>query len=63
MENEEILGDMQSLPTTAKNIVRYRYEKVQPTTSLPRPAGTEAAPIEFLIEGRNDSWIDVKVRF
>ncbi len=61
MENEEILEDMQSLPATAKNVQKYVYEKVQPTTTLPRPAGAEDAPIEFLIEGRNDSWIDTKV--
>ncbi len=61
MENEEIIGDMQSLPAIAKNIVKYVYEKVQPTTTLPRQTGAEDAPIEFLIEGRNDSWIDTKV--
>ncbi len=61
MENEEIIADMHSLPTTAKNVQKYIYEKVQPSTTLPRLAGTEDAPIEFLIEGRNDSWIDTKV--
>ncbi len=28
IENEEVVGDMQSLPPVAKNTVKYVYEKV-----------------------------------
>lgn len=60
-ENEDLVGDMQSLPPVSKNILKYEYDIVRPTTTLDRDERKEDAPIEFIIEGRNDSWIDVKV--
>lgn len=61
-ENEELVSDMQSLPGVGKNVQKYEYEIVRPTTALDREERKEDTPIEFIIEGRNDSWIDVKVK-
>lgn len=60
-ENEELVRDMQSLPAVGKNIEKYEYEIVRPTTRLETEERKEDTPIEFIIEGRNDSWVDVKV--
>lgn len=60
MDNETILSSsLQSTPQTAKNVTKAVEEKVHPITQLPRPIFDEA-PIEFELEGRNDSFIDVK---
>lgn len=58
MENETVLNDMQSLPPTSKNVVKYQYEKVRPPTIFPRVL--DDTPVEFHIEGRNDSMVDLK---
>ncbi len=61
IENEEVVGDMQSLPPVAKNTVKYVYEKVYPETYVKEKV-LDGSPIEFNIPGRDDSFIDVKVR-
>jgi hypothetical protein len=64
MESETVLNNsLQSVPSVGKNIVKYFWEKVTPVTTM--PAGgyvLEDSPIEFQIEGRDDSFIDCKVK-
>ena len=63
-ESEKVLSHMASgLPQEAGNVKKYVWEKVNSAVSFSGGGKIldEGTPIEFHIEGRNDSFIDVNV--
>lgn len=63
MDNESVLNDMLSLPPLARNIEKYTWEKVRPSISFTGgKVLEEGTPIQFDIPGRDNTFVDVKVR-